>query len=191
MANKFGWIHASAPLQRPTTAALPQAAETSIPMATTVTIPTPVSPTPTSSTGGFKSFMDHIGHAFKTVLSFIGSPRGQATVAAVEGGADAIVGAINPAAGVALLGIQNLINSGLRQAVQVETIAVAAEQQSGTGLQKAAAVTAALAPEISAFLKSIGVSSPTSDQVQKIGAEISTGVVSILNAIPAPAVPAQ
>lgn len=164
-------------------------------MATTaVAIPTPVSPTPGAvapHAGGFKNFMDHIGHAFKTVFSLITSPRGQKTIAAVEGAADIVVGAAAPGALPALMGIQGLFNAGLTQAVQVETVAVAAGQSQGTGLQKAAAVTTALTPQISDFLKSIGVSAPTAAQIQNIGNAVSTAAVGIMNAIPAPATPAQ
>lgn len=163
-------------------------AEETITMATTaVAIPTPVSPNP----NGFKNFMGHIGHAFKDVFAFLGSKQGQQTIAAVEGATNLVATAVNPAAGAALVGIESLINAALPQAVQIETLAVAAGQATGTGTQKAAAVTAALTPQIASFLKTIGISSPTADQVQSIGSALSTAVVGVLNAIPAPAAPAQ
>ena len=62
--------------------------------------------------------------------------------------------------------------------------ASAAGLQSGTGAQKLAAVTEAIAPNVQAFLTSIGISSPTAEQVQTYSTALANGIVAILNAIP-------
>jgi hypothetical protein len=187
MKSKFGWIHSATTLARPFTAA-PQAAEQdTIIMATTVVtpaIPTPVSPTPTGN--GFKNFMHSVGHKFQQVFAYLGSPKGQASITAIEGATTGIVTAINPGAGAVLVGVEALFNAGLRSAVTIESIAAAAGAQDGTGAQKAAAFTASLASQIGAFLQSIGVANPKAEQIQSISTALSGGVVAVLNSIPAP-----
>lgn len=134
----------------------------------------------------FKSFLSAVGNDFKKVFSWLGSPAGQTTVATVEGAATSVVSLINPAAGVALTGIENLINAGLKQVVSIESVAAAAGAQSGSGPQKLAAVVTAIAPSVEAFLQSIGISTPTAQETQTYATTIANGLVGILNAIPAP-----
>src|SRR5690242_3324718 len=133
---------------------------------------------------GFKSFLSGVAHDAGKVFNFLGSAQGKATVAAVEGTAATITTAINPHAGSELQNVSALINQGLREVVSVESIAAQAGKQDGTGAQKAAAVTQALAPNIAALLKSLGVAQPTADQVQKVGQAVATGIVGILNELP-------
>ncbi|UWZ82446.1 hypothetical protein [Occallatibacter riparius] len=134
---------------------------------------------------GFKSFLSSVVHDAGHVFSFLGSAQGQSTISTVEGVATGVAAAVNPATGSQLQNVSSLINQGLREVVSVESAAAQAGTQSGTGAQKAAAVTAALAPNISAVLKSLGVAQPTSDQVQRVGQAVSTGIVGILNELPA------
>jgi hypothetical protein len=133
---------------------------------------------------GFKSFLSGIAHDAGKVFSFVGSPQGQKDIATVEGAAVGVATVVSPTAGNELQDVSSLVLEGLRQVVAVESRAAQAGTQSGTGPEKAAAVTAALTPNISALLKSLGVADPTSDQIQKVGQAISTGLVGILNELP-------
>jgi hypothetical protein len=135
----------------------------------------------------FKSFLSAVGHDFVSVFTFFGSAKGQAAVAGVEGVTNAVATAINPALGASLAGIEGLINSGITEVLKIEASAAALNVQSGTGAEKAAAVIASLAPQAAAFLQSIGVSQPTSTQVQTVASAISGGLVAILNSLPTPA----
>jgi hypothetical protein len=133
---------------------------------------------------GFKSFLSGVVHDAGKVFSFLGSTQGQSTITAVEGAATGVAATVNPNTGNDLQNVSALVNQGLREVVSVESIAAQAGKQSGTGTEKAAAVTAALTPNITALLKSLGVAQPTADQVQKVGQAVSTGLVGILNELP-------
>lgn len=135
---------------------------------------------------GFKSFLSAVGKEFKTVFHWLASAQGQATIAGAETAATAITTAINPAAGAALAGIEALVNAALKQVVSAETVAAAAEAQSGTGAQKAAAVIDAVSPQVSAILQSLGVKQPAADQVQSISLTIASSLAAIMNAFPPP-----
>lgn len=131
----------------------------------------------------FKSFLSAIGNDFKKVFSFLSSPAGQAVVSAGEAVAEGAATAVNPAAGAALTGALALANAGLTEVIKTEALAAAAEQQSGTGAQKAAAVTAAITPQVLAYAQQNGLAAPTSTQIQTI----VNSLVGFLNALPAPA----
>lgn len=135
----------------------------------------------------FKSFLSEIGTKAKAVFVWLGSTQGQATIATVEGATDAVVTAVDPVAGVALAGIEALVNNALKQVVSAETLAVAAAAQSGTGAQKSAAVVTAVAPQVSTILQSLGVKQPAASQVQTISQVVATSLSSIVNAFPASA----
>jgi hypothetical protein len=135
------------------------------------------------------SFLSNFGKDFVKVFHWLGSTQGQNTIAAVEGTTNIIVGAVDPLAVPALTGIEALINAGLRKILDVEATAAAVGAQSGTGAQKAAAVTAYLSSQSSDLLKSVGVPSPTADQIQTVASAVSSGLVAVLNALPAPATP--
>lgn len=139
---------------------------------------------------GFKSFLSAVGHGFVDVFKWLGSTQGQTTVTTVEGAAVAVGTAINPGIGASIAGVEGLVNLALKQILSMEASAAAVGAQSGTGAQKAAAVIATLSPQSSALLQSLGVKEPTADQVQSLATAISTGLVGILNAIPAPTQPA-
>ena len=137
----------------------------------------------------FKSFLSAAGHDFVSVFNWLGSAKGQATISGVETAANVGVSVLNPALGASLAAVEGLFNAGLKSILGMEASAAAVGAQSGTGAQKAAAVTANLAPQAEAFLQSIGVSAPTATEVQTLATAISGGLVSILNAIPAPPAP--
>lgn len=134
----------------------------------------------------FKSFLSAVGHDFVSVFHYLGSPSGQAIVTGAEAVVNATVGAVNPAILAGLTGVETLINNGLKQALNMEAAAAAVGAQSGTGPQKSAAVIASLAPQVGIFLQSVGVSNPTSTQVETLSTALANGLVTILNSIPAP-----
>lgn len=134
---------------------------------------------------GFETFLSAVGKGFKTVFGWLGSAEGQKTVAGVEAAAAEIATAVNPGIGAAVVGIESLVNAGMRQAISIESLAAAASEQSGTGAKKAAAVTSAIAANAGAFLQSIGVKDATADEVQNLATVIATASADILNAIPA------
>lgn len=133
----------------------------------------------------FKSFLDAIGNDAKAVFAFVASPKGQAEITAGEAAAVTVTAAINPAAGLVLSGVETLVNAGLTEVVKVEQLAASAGAQSGTGAQKAAAVAQAVTPQITSLLESLGVSAPTATQVQSVASALTTGLVGVLNALPA------
>lgn len=89
------------------------------------------------------SFLSTIGKDIKSVFNWIGSSKGKTVIAAAEGVAETF----DPA----LTGIINLANSWITKAITTESLAVAAGQQNGSSTQKAAAVMAAMGPEISQY----------------------------------------
>jgi hypothetical protein len=137
---------------------------------------------------GFETFLSKIGKDIKGVFAWVGSPQGKAVVAGAETATSIIVGAVNPALVPAVNGVEGLVNAGLQNAISVEALSAAAAAQSGTGAQKAAAVTNAIASDAGSFLKSIGVSDATDAEVQTLASVVGTASANILNAIPARAV---
>ena len=110
--------------------------------------------------------------------------QGQATIAGVETAGVAVATAVNPAAGVAVSGVEALVNAALKQIISVETVAAAAGAQNGTGAQKAAAVTTAITPQVAALLAALGVPSASATQIQAVAIAVNNGLVTVLNAIP-------
>ena len=80
----------------------------------------------------------------------------------------------------------NLINNWMAEAIKVEALAAAAGQQTGSGVTKAAAVVAAMAPEAVQFAAQNGLPAPTAASLNTI----NTSVVAALNAIGALTPPA-
>lgn len=119
----------------------------------------------------FKSILDKIGQDAKGVFSWLGSPTGQAVVAAGEG----VVETVFPPA----TAIIQIVNRWLSEVLKAETIATAAGQQNGTGTQKAAAVISVITPEVLAFLQKEGFPPATADQIAKA----NTYLVEFLNVL--------
>jgi hypothetical protein len=135
---------------------------------------------------GVETFLSKVGKGFKNVCAFLGSTPGQAAISGAETAATMIATAVGgPGLGAAVSGIEGLVNAGLRNVLSTEATAAALGAQTGTGTQKAAIVTASVASDAGAFLKSIGVSDPTDEEVQSLATVISTASANILNAIPA------
>lgn len=103
---------------------------------------------------GLKVFGTDIEKAF----AWFGSSKGQAVVAAGEAVAEAVAPASTP--------LVNLFNTWAQKAYNIESLAVAAGQNTGTGAQKAALVDAAIAPDILQYAQAAGVSPRTAAQIQ-------------------------
>jgi hypothetical protein len=125
------------------------------------------------------SFLSSIGKDFKAVFSFLGSTKGQADVTAVEGVVE--TGATLAGVGAPVTAGINLINKWLTEIVKAETLAAAAEQQTGSGATKAAAVISVITPQVLAAFPGT-----TSTAI----AEINTSLVAALNQLGSTAVPA-
>jgi hypothetical protein len=118
------------------------------------------------------SFFSAITKPFTSIFHFLESPSGQA----VLGVGVSTVEAIDPALATAI----ELVKSWMHKVFTVEQIAQSAGQAAGTGTQKAAAVIAAIGPELA---KSFPGTTAANIQV------INTAVVTILNALGEPATP--
>lgn len=119
----------------------------------------------------FKSVLETVGSDVKKVFAWIGSPKGQAVIAAGEGAAEVIA--------PQLTGLINLANSGLTEIIKVEALAAGAAAQNGTGTQKLAAATAATAPAILAYAQANGLPTPTATEIQNA----VNGLVAFANAL--------
>jgi len=115
------------------------------------------------------SILNKIGADFKAVFSWLGSPKGQAVIAAGE------TLAVSLGAPAALI---NVANNWLTEIIKAETLATAAGTQTGSGAQKAAAVLSAVTPQVLAFAQAQGVAAPTAAQI----ATANDSLVSFLNA---------
>lgn len=106
----------------------------------------------------FKSVLETIGKDVKSVFGWLGSPK----VAGVVAEAGAVIDAVYPPAA----GLVALAEAGLTEIIKIEALAAGAGVQTGTGTQKLAAVTAAVAPEVLAYAQQHGLPVPTADKIQ-------------------------
>jgi hypothetical protein len=137
---------------------------------------------------GFKSFLSAVGHDSLKVLRFLGSAQGQKDVQIGETAAVAVASvAAGPGAGAALSGLFLLVNKGLAGVFGIEATAAQLGAQSGTGVQKAAAVAVGIEPLAAQLLKDLGYDSPAADQVESVAAIVAKGLADIVNQIPPPA----
>jgi hypothetical protein len=125
----------------------------------------------------FKSVLETVGADIKKVFSWVGSPAGQAVIK----DAGAVVVAVDPA----LSGIVTLAENYITQAFTVESLAAGAGEQNGTGVQKLAAVVAAVTPTALAYAAQAGLPTPTAADIQNQ----ANAIVAFLNAIPAAPAP--
>lgn len=89
------------------------------------------------------SFLSTIGKDIKAVFKWLASPQGTAVIST---GA-AVVTAIDPG----LAGIVNLATSWIQKVITTESLAVAAGSQTGSGVDKAAAVINAMQSQIAVY----------------------------------------
>jgi len=118
------------------------------------------------------SFLSTVGKDFKAVFAWLGSSKGQATITAVEGLGESAATILGD--GVVVQAAINVVNSWLNKIITTETVAAAASQQTGTGAQKAAAVLAAIGPELSQYFPGT-----TAAEAQTI----NTALVTVLNTL--------
>jgi hypothetical protein len=118
-----------------------------------------------------KTVLQSIGSETKKVFDWLGSPKGQATIAAGEA---AVEIAYPPAAGLIALA-----NVGLTEVIKIEALAAAAGAQNGSGAQKSVAVVTAIEPSVLAFAKEHGLPTPTADRVKAA----SDALVAFANAL--------
>lgn len=122
---------------------------------------------------GLKVFGTDIEKAF----AWFGSPKGQAVVSAGETAVEAILPASAP--------IVNLFNSWAAKAYNIESLAVAAGKATGTGADKAAAVSTAVLPDVLTYAEQGGLSTRTAAQITTA----NDAVVAFINAMTQPAAP--
>jgi len=104
------------------------------------------------------SILSAIGKDVKGLLSWLGSPKGQAVVNAGE----ELVEDAFPAA----TGAINLANTWLVEIFKAEALGEAAGTATGTDTQKAAAVIASVTPSVLTFAKTQGLGTPTAANLQ-------------------------
>lgn len=121
------------------------------------------------------SVLSTIGKDIKKIFTWIGSASGQKTIAT----AGEIVVAIDPA----LSGVVDLAENYIKQAFTIESVAVAASAQTGSGAQKLAAVIAAVTPSALQYAQQAGAPAPTAAQIEAQ----ANAIVAFLNALPAAA----
>lgn len=126
------------------------------------------------------SFLATVGKDFKAIFAWLGSTKGQAVVSGIEGTAEAVATAVG--AGVVVQAGIDLVNKWLAEIMKVESLSAAAAEQTGSGVQKAAAVIAAITPTATAFAASQGLPAPTAASLNTI----NTALVTALNAIGTP-----
>jgi hypothetical protein len=119
---------------------------------------------------GLKVFGTDIEKAF----AWFGSSNGKAVVAAGEAVVEAVAPASTP--------LVNIFNAWAAKAFNVESLAVAAGQNTGTGPQKAALVMAAVAPDILQYAQEAGVSARTAAQI----ATANTALIAFIDAMTSP-----
>jgi hypothetical protein len=129
------------------------------------------------------SILQTIGNDVKRVFAFLGSPKAQAIVTAGE----SLVEDVDPA----LTGAFNLANNWLAEIFKAQALGSAAAAGASGDVQKAAMVTAAVTPQVTAYLQANGtIKAPTAQMLQKA----NDGLVQFLDAIgaedTAPAQPA-
>lgn len=115
------------------------------------------------------SFLSALKGDIKKVFGWVGSPKGQAIVAVVEGAAEDVF----PAA----TGAINLLNSWGTEIFKVQSMAEAAGATTGSNTQKATAVLSTVTPQVLSFAQANGLPAPTVANIQKI----NDNLVEILN----------
>lgn len=98
------------------------------------------------------------GREIEKAFSWFGSPVGQAVVAAGEGVVETVAPFTAP--------IVNVFNEWAKKAYNVESLAVAASQATGTGPDKAALVMQAITPVVLQYAQQEGVGARTAAQIQ-------------------------
>lgn len=126
----------------------------------------------------FLSGLKVFGQDIEKAFLWFGSPQGKAVVSAGE----AVVESVAPASAP----IVELFNEWAAKAYNVEALAVAASQASGTGPQKAALAISTIEPVVVQYAKDQGLSPRTAAQIQAA----NDAAVAFIKAMTETAVPA-
>lgn len=126
---------------------------------------------------GLKAFGTDIEKSF----AWFGSTKGQAIVAAGETAVEAIVPASAP--------IVALFNEWAAKAYNVESLAVAANQGTGTGAQKATMVMNAVTPVVLQYAQQEGLAPRTAAQIQAAN-DAAVAFINAMTSTPAAPAPA-
>lgn len=119
----------------------------------------------------FLSGLKVFGKDIVKVFAWVGSPKGQAVLAAGESVLEVAVPASIP--------IVNLVNAWIQKAFVVESLAVAAGKGTGTGADKAALALETIMPKILEYAAQEGLAPRTAEQIQKA----NDAVVAFINAM--------
>ena len=127
----------------------------------------------------FLSGLKVFGHGIEKVIGWMGSDKGQQVIGAGE----AVLETALPAS----IPIVNLFNAWAKRVFMVESLAVAAQQSSGTGAEKAQLAISTIGPQILAYAAQEGLAPRTAEQIQAA----NDAVVAFIKALtdPAPTVP--
>lgn len=125
---------------------------------------------------GFLSGLKVFGQDIEKAFAWFGSPKGRAVVAAGEAVAETVAPATAP--------IVALFNAWAAKAYNVEALAVAAGQASGTGPQKAVLAIQTVVPEVLQYAQEEGVGARTATQIQTA----NDAVVAFIKAMTEPAI---
>ena len=123
----------------------------------------------------FLSGLKVFGTDIEKVFGWFGSAKGQAVVKAGEAAVETIAPQAAP--------IVDLFDSWAQRAYNIESIAAAAGQQTGTGAQKAVLVNQAIAPTVLQYAQAAGLSARTADQISRA----NNAVIDFINAMTEPA----
>ena len=118
--------------------------------------------------------------SFKTILDDVGAALKKFFVPVAKE-AVAIAGDIEPIVDLAFPGIANLYNATVAEVTKAEALAIAAGQQTGTGVQKLATAVAGITPTFNAYAAANGLGIPAIQTIENY----VNAVVASLNAIPA------
>lgn len=123
----------------------------------------------------FLSGLKVFGTGIEKAFAWFGSPKGQAVVSTGEVLLEALVPGSTP--------IVNLFNSWAAKAYTVESLAVAASKEKGSGAEKAAVVITAVTPDVLQYAQQAGLPARTAAQIQAA----NTALVAFINAMTSPA----
>ena len=118
----------------------------------------------------FLSGLKVFGRDIEKAFAWFGSTNGKAVVAAGE----AVVEAVAPVSAP----IIDLFNAWAQKVYNVESLAVAASQGTGSGAQKAALVISAIGPDVVSYAQAAGLSARTAAQITAM----NDAVVAFINA---------
>ncbi len=131
-------------------------------------------------------WLSTIGRDARKVFAWLGSAQGQKTVQTTEAVVETGVALADPPVAPEIDAGIALFNDWAKQALQIETVATAAGQVSGTGAQKAASVIQSMEPFVQQYASKYGAPAPTQAQL----AALNNAAVAFLDNLPVATPPA-